>query len=356
MISEAEQAIQEIRAGLDRLRAEERDALAAQWAALAEAGQALMGLLTQRSLNSDDAQDEYKSLQAALANPPEAARQIMAREAAIAERLEAFRKEYWPYLDEDRVADDEEALTDLLEGILPRLSDFTNEVLAGTSGSGRVMLERLEKAEQDDRLKTHEINILVMENRVQAGKLAARDAALPEGAAQAALERARHVIDRYAIHFFSCTSRAFISDQDRVCNCGLDAALNALPARASATPAPAQFKFSFTIECPNCEALFEVSHLAHEVIFNRVVLGICPHCTATITADLRSDSVHPEAPAPDPLMHLRASTEAALERRIRNRAREICNFAPGYTILDDLRELFIELDALLAERGKEGGP
>jgi rRNA maturation endonuclease Nob1 len=48
------------------------------------------------------------------------------------------------------------------------------------------------------------------------------------------------------------------------------------------------FDFMFTIECPNCGKLFEVSHFAIEVLYSKTELGICPKCGLQITAHLTS--------------------------------------------------------------------
>lgn len=49
--------------------------------------------------------------------------------------------------------------------------------------------------------------------------------------------------------------------------------------------------FSFTIECPHCSRLFEVSHLAIEVLFTGIDLGICPGCGLQIKVELISQAV-----------------------------------------------------------------
>ena len=53
----------------------------------------------------------------------------------------------------------------------------------------------------------------------------------------------------------------------------------------------ANINFFFTVECPHCGKLFEVSHLALEVLFNTTDLGICKHCGLMVTAHLTSRAV-----------------------------------------------------------------
>lgn len=52
-----------------------------------------------------------------------------------------------------------------------------------------------------------------------------------------------------------------------------------------------KFNFMFTVECPHCSQLFEVSHFAIEVLFNETKLGICSGCGLLITTHLTSRTV-----------------------------------------------------------------
>lgn len=49
--------------------------------------------------------------------------------------------------------------------------------------------------------------------------------------------------------------------------------------------------FSFTVECPHCGGMFEVSHLAIEVLFTGTDLGVCQKCGLMVTAHLTSRAV-----------------------------------------------------------------
>lgn len=47
-----------------------------------------------------------------------------------------------------------------------------------------------------------------------------------------------------------------------------------------------RFDFRFTVECPHCSGLFELSHWDYEVFFTETKLGICPGCGCTVTLHL----------------------------------------------------------------------
>ena len=50
----------------------------------------------------------------------------------------------------------------------------------------------------------------------------------------------------------------------------------------------AKFTFNFTVRCPHCGNLFEVSHFSLEVLSDITELGECPKCDGMVVAHLTS--------------------------------------------------------------------
>lgn len=58
----------------------------------------------------------------------------------------------------------------------------------------------------------------------------------------------------------------------------------------STQESPRLIQWSFTVECPRCSKLFEVPHLALEVLATGAELGECAGCGCPITVSLHSHS------------------------------------------------------------------